>query len=237
MTRHTTTLFKYIHSELNKKGLSEFEGKEKPVDFSPFGKFVFFDPDYQHTEKILNFDDDVSEITNYIFHGLKLSNPDHDKIFKKNFILRFANREIGRQTIEAFKMELGNIFLTNKNFIESVFNDLEKYILSTGINEGLTNSKGESNNNTVSVNDTRNAFSDLPQNQVNIDVDNTSLPYATDNTINRSKGDSETVANNNSETSNKNTAVSYSLDMLLKSSLVMEDIFNRFDRKCFLQIW
>src|SRR5690625_1046350 len=115
----TTTLYRIIESELQKKGLNEFVDSD--------GNLVFFDSDHQFLTKVLSYDSDVQTIVESLFHGLTLDEEDHDLHFKKAFLYRFINRKINRQTVEAFKMQLMTTFLTHKDFINTVFKDLEKY--------------------------------------------------------------------------------------------------------------
>lgn len=233
----TITLFKIIQSELMKDGHNEFETETPQTDIFPFGEFVFLNKDYQFTEKIMNFDNDVKKVVSYIFHGLKLDDPLHDEHFKKMFLYRFVNRQINRQTIEAFKLELMNVFLTNKGYINRVYKDIELFILQK--NKSKSNNKQTNNqkNNSKTLTDNRQAYADLPQSIPNLDVESSIMEYATDNTISKnrqnteSNSDGETVGNSFSDND------SYSLDELIKSSHVMEDIMLTFDRKCFLQIW
>src|SRR5699024_7968379 len=105
MAMTTTTIFNILRSEHIKKGHSEFESNMSQTDFFPFGEFVFYDENYQFTEKILRYDENVSDIIDYIFSGVSLNKEEHDKHFKKGFLSRFVNRQINRQTVEADKLE------------------------------------------------------------------------------------------------------------------------------------
>src|SRR5699024_6013877 len=136
MEMTTTTIFNIIRSELLKKGHSEFESDTPQTDVFPFGEFVFYDENYQFTEKILRYDEDVSDIIDYIFSGDSLNKEEHDKHIKKGFLSRFVNRQINRQTVEAFKMELLSTFISNETFINTLYEDLEKYIEQTNTTNG-----------------------------------------------------------------------------------------------------
>lgn len=233
----TTTLFKVIQSELIKKGHSEFESETPPTDIFPFGKFSFFDKNYQFTERILNFEKDVKDIVEYFFHGYSLEVKEHDTHFKKMFLMRFVNRQINRQTLESFKFELINVFLANQKYINRVYQDSEKFILqqTIGNTDNTQDNKGKSN--TISQTDNREAFADLPQDYVNLDVNNTTMQVASDNTISRNKQTSNSENEANTTGNTKALNQSYSLDELIKSSKLLENIMKTFDRKCFLQIW
>lgn len=217
----TTTLFNVLQAELIKKGLNEFE--------NDVGEFVFFNKDYQFMQKIIAYDADVSEIMDQLFYGLQLATVESDTHFKKNFLLRFINRQINRQTIEAFQMELMNTFLTNEAFINRVYQDLEKYVT----NQSIADQRNNQVNDGTTTTDNRQAFADLPQNTVNINVDDTVMTSASDNTISRNKQTNQQATDGTTTTE----SATYQLDQLLKTNGIMEHIFTVFDSKCFLQVW
>lgn len=217
----TTTLYNYIQTELIKKGLNEF--------VNDAGELVFFNEDYQFMKKIISYDDDVAEIVDRLFFDLSLDDVENDHHFKKTFVLRFLNRQINRQTIEAFQVELMNTFLTNQHFINRVYQDLDKYIAGQSDN----NQQNQQVNDGTTTSDNRQAFADLPQNSVNIDVDDSVMTSASDNTISRNKQTNQQQTDGTTTTQSKN----YQLDQLLKSHSIMETVFLTFDEKCFLQVW
>lgn len=225
----TTTLFNVIRSELIKQGHDEF------IDSS--GNLVLFDPDHQFMQKILNYDEDVSDIVDHLFNGASLEKREYDQHFKKSFIFRFLNRQINRQTIEAFKVELALTFMMHQSFIHSLYRDLDKYINQSQITESNSKQVNKQDNEGTTTSDNRQAFANLPQNNVQLDVNNTVMESASDNTIsrnkqtNKQKNDGET--SNESKTENK----TYQFDELFKSNGIMEQVLNEFDKKCFLQFW
>ena len=225
----TTTIYNIIHSELIKRGYNEIVDDE--------GNLIYFDSDYQFMTKIFSYDEDISEIVNDLFNGNVLDDPVHDEHFKRSFFYRFINRQINRQTIESFKLELLSVFMSNKTYINMVYEDLEDYILQ----KNISNSENEQNNNQVNsgstTSDNRSAFSDLPQSTANLDVNSTVMQYTTDNTIsrNRQTNQQQTDGSTTNESNSENR--SYSLDELFKSNGVLENILNIFDVKCFLQVW
>lgn len=233
----TTTLFKYVQSELMKNEHYEIVTPDDTKYFDPPLDFIWYDDEKQFTTKILKYDDDVSLIINDLFNGLSLEDPEHDKHFKKNFLLRFSNRQFNRQTVEAFQFELLSTFLSNEDFINRVYNDLESYV--TQVNEG-ENTSDQTNtqlNDGKTTTDNRQAFADLPQSNTNLDVDNSTITNATDNTIskNRQTNRSESEGSTNQQGTTKGKT--YSLDELFKTSGLIEQIFDIFDKKCFIQVW
>ena len=290
----TTTLYKFVESELFKMG-----NDREIVDSQ--GNLVFFDDDFQVMNKIMTYDDDVIHIIDELFKNVELNELVHDFHFKKTFLFRFINRQINRQTIESFRFELISTFLTYQDHINRVYDDLEKYIQGvsesktmtdthsddtseqnsksnttqndTQENENKTNDTSEQKNNQKTTGNTttdnRNAQSSLPQSNVQLDVNNTIMKTADSNDISRNKqSNSQDSTNNTNSKSNSNStgrtsgnSVSenignnthqgesnshlesetinkmYKLDDLLKTTNVLDDIFNIFDKRLFMQFW
>ena len=225
----TTTLYKYIQSELIKHGNSEIVKPDDDKYFDPPLDFVWFDKDVQFTTKILKYDEDVAEIVDDLFAGLSLQNEEHDHHFKKGFINRFIDRQINRQTIEAFQMQLVATFLSHEDYVNTVYEDMEKFITQTNTSK----QKNKQLTDGGSTTDNRSAFADLPQSSTNLDVDNTTMDHATDNTISRNKEKNNQEVDGETSGENKN----YNFDELVKAGGILEQLYNEFDRKCFLQIW
>ena len=217
----TTTLFKIIQSELLKEGFNEFVDED--------GNLIFFDSEHQFTSKILSYDEDIKHIVNDLFSNVQLDDPVFDDQFKKMFLYRFINRQINRQTVESFKMQLLYTFLNHQDFLNRLAKDLDQYLTNATeqeqINQQLTDG--------TTINDNRQAFASLPQTNVNIDVNDTNIKSADDNTISRNK------QKNNQQTdgTTKGTSKAYQLDQLLKTNGLLDTILDDFDRKCFLQFW
>src|SRR5699024_2148964 len=133
----TTTIFKIIQSELIKKGLDEFIDDD--------GNLVLFDDDHQFMTKILKYDDDVSKIVDHLFYGQSLKDQEFDTHFKKGFLYRFINRQINRQTVESFRLELLATFISNEDYINRIYSDMDHYITQKQTSE----SESEQNNNQV----------------------------------------------------------------------------------------
>lgn len=295
MARYTTTLNEYINSELELIGQDEFIDSE--------GNLIIFNEEFQFIQKILKYDEDVHNIvTNKIFKGYKLSNDSVDRYFKKAFITRFLDREIGRQTIEAFSSQLLYVTLTHQEYIETVFgSEYQKYFeqhvdyntdtvgntieqstehgetkqtqntntKDTHSDQSNTTHSDTSSTNGQTTSDDRSAEATLPQSEVNINVNNTELSYADTNNISKNKGtsssdtdssgQSETISsgNRNSDfngltdglsdsernaqadnTSNtKSLTKTYLLDNLKTIYDMKEQLYNTYDKKCFLHIW
>lgn len=231
MSKHTTTLYEYLTSELRLNGFNEFVNDDDDLTFNN-DKYAFM-------QKVLYFDDDVKKIVDdKIFKGYKLENEKSDHYFKESFILRFMDREISRQTIDSFASQLLYICITNREFINIIFSDeIKKYIENHEITEFEDVGKNDTTSNSDIINNNREITSTLPQSEVNLNVDDNELHYADENRI--SKDDTVNESKQKENTNNKHNGLikKYSLDNLDKIYTMKERLFKEFDSKCFLQIW
>lgn len=212
MSKHTTTLMEIIQSELQRDGFNEFVND---------GKLTFNNQSYQFIQKVLHFDDDVKKIVDdIIFKGFSFSDERIDRYFKQSFTTRFLDREIGRQTVEAFASLVLYETLIREEYIFTVFGDeLYKYLenhvdfnsdeIQNQINEETKDdTQNETYDNTsktngTNVSDYREATTSLPQSEMNMNVDNDVLTFADDNTINKNKTTNEDETDNNSNRDTK----------------------------------
>ena len=225
----TTRIFNIVQSELIEKGLNEFVDKE--------GNLVYFEHDYQFMTKILKYDEDVAAIVNELFPGLSLNDHVFDEHFKKAFLYRFINRRINRQTIEAFRLELLSTFLTNEDYINRLYEDLDKYLTQTNTSDTHNNQTNTQTNTGSNTSDNRTAYAELPQNNVQIDVDSTVMESATDNTITRNKQTNTLETKNEAADDSNSESKAYQLSELFKTNGLLEEVLNVFDVKCFMQTW
>ncbi len=211
-----TTLYQFISSELQLKGLNELEND---------GKFTFFDSDYSFMQKIARYDEDVKEIVNHnIFRKNRLLDEQADDHFKQAFLNRFLDKSIKTQTIELFSNKVIFTFMMHDEFINHVY-DVNSFLTNETISD--TVSKG----NNQSSNENRNARADLPQNQVNVNVESTELEFANEFAISKNKDTS------NNESESKSTNRHYSMDNLVKINGLLESVFVEFDKNCFMQVF
>ena len=209
----TTTLYKIVQSELYALGTThEIVDKE--------GNLVFFDNDFQVMSKIMSYDTDIETIVDRLFNHMKLNNTIHDQHFKKTFFFRFINREINRQTVESFMLELTATFLQQQDYINRIYTDMEKYILGysetnndnnedsndlkTSTSNSNSNNTSESTSTGNTTTDNRQARSDLPQSNINLDVNNTVMRSANENDISRNK-QNNSQTNTDEQTSSNET--------------------------------
>src|SRR5699024_1198948 len=201
-------------SELIKDGFDEMVDKE--------GNLVFYDDNFSFIQKVLRFEPEVEKVvTSRLFGGLTFESELVDKIIKRLFIVRFFDREIAQQTIEAFSLQVQRVSLTYETYINESILNISKYVL--GQLETTSSGDSENENNRRSLN------ADLPQDNINMSLQNDVLNFATTNDISKdlSKG-----KNNNETITNR-----YDINNLLKSKNILNNIMDEYDKKCFLQRW
>lgn len=294
MAKYTATLMEIIQSELQNMGHDEFINK---------GHLTFNDSEFAFIQKVLRYDEDVQKIVNRVFFkGFRFNDERIDRYFKESFVTRFIDREIGRQTVEAFASQVLYVTLTREDYIYTVFGqEMQKYMeqhtetISEDRGKGLENTteQGQTKQRTqdkthedyrddtnekyqdtsheedVSRTDNRSAEATLPQSEVNLNVDNTVLDYADTNNISRDKsastkdteskgtkdvhsegdkdgtldsrvnGESDSKRNSQNETqaNHEGLTKTYLVDNLEKIKNMRDEIFNIYDKQCFLHIW
>lgn len=170
MSKHTTTLMEIIQGELQRAGFNEFVND---------GKLTFDNKEYAFIQKVLRFDDDVKKIVDEtFFKGFRFNDERIDRYFKEAFTTRFLNREIGRQTVEAFAGLVLYETIIREEYIFRVFGDeLYKYL------ENHVDYKGEVIGNTIE---------DETQNQINEELQNQTSEENTDTTTNETYSEDTT---------------------------------------------
>lgn len=128
---------------------------------------------------------------------------------------------------------------------------------STTNNEQNNQQTDTQQTNGTNTTDNREADARLPQNNIQLDVNSTLMTAADSNRISRNKqlsdqetlnevngftsGSTENIASSDvlgtSNDDSTNESKAYSLDELFKTNGLEEQIYNVFDRKCFMQIW
>ena len=154
-----------------------------------------------------------------LFYGT--SNINQRERFEREFLQRFINRVIKYQTVDLFSTYLASFISEYQELINYTY---DKYdVLVTGQVDTV------SNNNSTSTNKSNSIYSNLPQNQINMNLDIDTLDYADDNTISKSRA-------TNSGT-DKSTSSAYDIEALSKISVLKEQIFKDMDSLLFSQIY
>lgn len=171
--------------------------------------------------KTLEFQDPkfIKILQDNLFYGTRTIN--QRERFEREFLQRFINRTIKFQTVDLFSSYLASFVSEYQELINYCY---DKYdMLVTGQVDTV------SNNNSTSTNKSNSIYSNLPQNQINMSLENDNLEYADDNTITKSRA-------TNSGT-DKSTSSAYDIDALNKISALKEQIFKDMDSLLFSQLY
>lgn len=172
--------------------------------------------------QVAQYSDMVVDLCNHaFFSGYTLSDKDADKFFKKMFVNRFLIREIGFQTVDIFRTRLIGLLLQYEQYIVNTYKNYEK--MFSGHSESTTDQKGQG------LNKQRYAHVSLPQNNVNIDLNNDIAEYADINDL--------TNNSNDNKSNSKTTSDKFSPDVLRKLENVYQKVLDDFDVKLFLQVF
>lgn len=203
MARYTTTLSEIIESELDKKGLNEFVND---------GKLTFDNQDFAFIQKVLKFDDDVKDIVDdMFFKGFKFTDERIDRYFKQAFVTRFLDREINRQTVEAFALQVLHYTIIREDYIYTVFgSEVYKYL------ENHVDYNADQIGNTIE---------DEIQNQINEETQNQTNEEKQNETQNQNSEENQNETQNQNNTSTTDTnSQNVSSDRELTSSLPQSEI-------------
>ena len=154
-----------------------------------------------------------------LFYGT--SNINQRERFEREFLQRFINRVIKYQTVDLFSTYLASFVSEYKELINYTYDKYDMLVM--GQVETV------SNNNSTSTNKSNSIYSNLPQNQINMNLDIDTLDYADDNTISKNRSTNSGTA--------RSTSSAYDIDALNKISALKEQIFKDMDSLLFSQIY
>lgn len=168
-----------------------------------FNQLYHNNPNYNISRMISNYEEDENELTYlvqyYLTYGLQFLG-DNRKRFEKELLSKFYNRKIKVQTIDLWNNLLVGFVSEHQNIIENMYN----------IDDWL---KGKSNTKTTSdsqsENRTNNINSSQPQTQTNVTLNQDSIDYADDLSINKGKTSNSNVSTYQSENHDLKTLIDY----------------------------
>lgn len=197
MAKYTTTIMDILKGELQKRGFNEFVND---------GNLTFNDKSYAFIQKILRFDEDVKDIVDdVIFQGFRFNDERIDRYFKQSFVTRFLDREINRQTVEAFGTQVLHYTIIREDYIFTVFgSELYKYL---------------ENHVDYNADQTGNTVEDETQNQTNEQTQNQNSEETQNETQNQNN-------TSNTDTNNQNVSSNRELTSSLPQSEINLDVDN-----------
>ena len=186
----------------------------------------------------MHYDEDVDKIvTDKMFKGFRFSNDSVDHNFKKTFINQFIYRQIMTQTLDLFATKVLRITLQHEQYIEILYQDFDKFLTNQGNEESNSQNESENENDETSTQDTRNLRSTLPQDDINMNVDNSEMSYADENSIDKQKNKGNTKGNERGSQQNQSQSISYNVGTLKEMRDLFTDLFDIYDQHCFLHVW
>lgn len=214
----TSSLYYIICSELMNSGYNEFITQNR-------NQLTYYDKNARVISQINMYEKDeiIKACQNTIFYGLSFLN-NNRKRFEKEFINHFLNRNIKYQTYEVARLQLVSFVFENLELIESIYN-AENLLLG----KSQTTSTGKTTSETINKNNS--LYADLPQDNINMNVNNDTLDYASNNSINKSK------SNGTSDSNNVSNSQSYNIDNLTKLYMFKAQLFNDLDKRLFSQLF
>ena len=214
----TSSLYYIICSELMNSGYNEFITQNR-------NQLTYYDKNARVVSQINMYEKDeiIKACQNTIFYGLSFLN-NHRKRFEKEFINHFLTRNIKYQTYEVARLQLVSFVFENFELIESIYN-AENLLLG----KSQTTSTGKITSETTNKNNS--LYADLPQDNINMNVNNDTLDYASNNSINKSK------SNGTSDSNNVSNSQSYNIDNLTKLYMFKAQLFNDLDKRLFSQLF
>lgn len=229
----TASLMDMIQTGLINNGLNEFVNKIDGTE-----QITLHNDKFTFIRKVAQYDEDVQQVVNKMFFmNFKLANPQADLFFKHSFVSRFLDREIANQTVDLFANHLVGQLITDEPFITNLYENMEKYLnnYSENMSESNTNSKNNTNSNSFDGYNRANA--DLPQDNINLDLTKNSIDYANETNINRGFNKNNSDTSNNEDSNSKGISTSYNAEILDKINLQWDNLYKKYDKKLFLQVW
>ena len=213
----TSSLYYIICSELINSGYNEFITQNR-------NQLTYYDKNARVISQINMYEKNeiIKACQNTIFYGLSFLN--NRKRFEKEFINHFLTRNIKYQTYEVARLQLVSFVFENLELIESIYN-AENLLLG----KSQTTSTGKTTSETTNKNNS--LYADLPQDNINMNVNNDTLDYASNNSINKSK------SNGTSDSNNVSNSQSYNIDNLTKLYMFKAQLFNDLDKRLFSQLF
>lgn len=206
----TTRLYDIIYGELERHRAEIYRSNNQ---------LIFYQSNLMR--KTLEYKDPyfIKMLQETLFYGTSSIN--QRERFEREFLQRFINRVIKYQTFDLFSTYLATFVSEYQELINYTYDKYDMLVL------GQVDTV--SNNNSTSTNKSNSIYSNLPQNQINMNLDIDTLDYADDNTISKSRA-------TNSGT-DKSTSSAYDIDALSKISALKEQIFKDMDSLLFSQIY
>lgn len=187
-----------------------------------FNQLYHNNPNYNISRMISNYQEDGNELTYlvqyYLTYGLQFLG-DNRKRFEKELLSKFYNRKIKVQTIDLWNNLLVGFVSEHQDVIKNMY-EIDKWLKGQSNTRTTSDSQGENRTNNIN--------SSQPQTQTNITLNQDSIDYADDLSINKGKSINSNVSTYQSE--------SHDLKTLIDYQKITNEFWNKLDLALFSQV-
>lgn len=187
-----------------------------------FNQLYHNNPNYNISRMISNYQEDGNELTYlvqyYLTNGLQFLG-DNRKRFEKELLSKFYNRKIKVQTIDLWNNLLVGFVSEHQDVIKNMY-EIDKWLKGQSNTRTTSDSQGENRTNNIN--------SSQPQTQTNITLNQDSIDYADDLSINKVKSSNSNVSTYQSESHDLNTLIDY--------QKITNEFWNKLDLALFSQV-
>lgn len=187
-----------------------------------FNQIYHNNPNYNISRMISNYQEDGNELTYlvqyYLTYGLQFLG-DNRKRFEKELLSKFYNRKIKVQTIDLWNNLLVGFVSEHQDVIKNMY-EIDKWLKGQSNTRTTSDSQGENRTNNIN--------SSQPQTQINITLNQDSIDYADDLSINKGKSTNSNVSTYQSENHDLKTLIDY--------QKITNEFWNKLDLALFSQV-
>lgn len=187
-----------------------------------FNQLYLNNPNYNISRMISNYQEDGNELTYlvqyYLTYGLQFLG-DNRKRFEKELLSKFYNRKIKVQTIDLWNNLLVGFVSEHQDIIKNMY-EIDKWLKGQSNTRTTSDSQGENRTNNIN--------SSQPQTQTNITLNQDSIDYADDLSINKGKSTNSNVSTYQSENHDLKTLIDY--------QKITNEFWNKLDLALFSQV-
>lgn len=187
-----------------------------------FNQLYHNNPNYNISRMISNYEEDGNELTYlvqyYLTYGLQFIG-DNRKRFEKELLSKFYNRKIKVQTIDLWNNLLVGFVSEHQDVIKNMY-EIDKWLKGQSNTRTTSDSQGENRTNNIN--------SSQPQTQTNITLNQDSIDYADDLSINKGKSTNSNVSTYQSENHDMKTLIDY--------QKITNEFWNKLDLALFSQV-
>lgn len=187
-----------------------------------FNQLYHNNPNYNISRMISNYQEDGNELTYlvqyYLTYGLQFLG-DNRKRFEKELLSKFYNRKIKVQTIDLWNNLLVGFVSEHQDIIKNMY-EIDKWLKGQSNTRTTSDSQGENRTNNIN--------SSQPQTQTNVTLNQDSIDYADDLSINKGKSTNSNVSTYQSENHDLKTLIDY--------QKITNEFWNKLDLALFSQV-